>query len=189
MFIGHYSAAFFIKRGESRISLGTLFIAVQLVDLIWPIMLLAGIESVRIAPGITEVTSLDFYHYPYTHSLLGVMFWGCIIGGIYLFRKRSLQGALIIAGAVLSHWLLDLVTHRPDLPLYPGSDIVMGFGLWNSPILTILIEGGLFTAAIFLYVHITRPINKKGIYGLWSLVVFLFVVWLINFFYHHLLMR
>ena len=84
MFIGHYSAAFFIKRGEPRISLGTLFLAVQLVDLIWPIMLLAGIESVRIAPGITEVTPLDFYHYSYTHSLLGMLFWKCIIGGVYL---------------------------------------------------------------------------------------------------------
>src|SRR5687768_4256927 len=133
MFIGHHAAGFAAKRFAPRVSLGTLFAATMLLDLLWPLFLLMGIEHVRIDSGNTAFTPLDFYDYPYTHSLLNVIGWSILAGTIHWLRRKSWRDATVVGLAVLSHWVLDFVTHRPDLPLWPGGPMV-GLGLWNSVI-------------------------------------------------------
>lgn len=129
MFIGHFGAGLAAKKIDHRPSLGTLFIAAQWIDLIWPIFLLLGLEKVQIEPGNTAFTPLNFIYYPFTHSLLGVIIWSFLIGGLYYFFKKNLKGSLLLGGLVLSHWVLDLITHRPDLPILPGFTLKVGLGL------------------------------------------------------------
>jgi hypothetical protein len=176
MFIGHYAVALGAKRVTPRVSLGTLFLATQLIDLLWPIFLLLGLEHVRIDPGNTLMTPLDFYDYPITHSALGALLWAGAIGGAYLAIKRSLRSATIVALVAFSHWLLDLISHRPDLPLFPGGTARYGFGLWNSFAGSLLVEVGLFVAGIWLYARATRPKDRAGRYGFWALVALLGVI-------------
>ena len=128
MFIGHFGVGFGAKAAAPRVSLGTLLLAAQFLDLLWPIFLLLGIESVRIDPGNTAVTPLDFVSYPLTHSLLTGVGWGGLLGGAYALHRRWLRGAVVVAATVVSHWVLDWVSHRPDLPLIPGGNKV-GLGL------------------------------------------------------------
>src|SRR4051812_46150446 len=120
MFIGHFGVAMAAKRVAPAASLGTLVLAAQLVDLIWPAMLLLGIEQVRIDPGITRVTPLDFVHYPYTHSLVASLAWGALLALVYGASRKDWRTALWLAVLVVSHWVLDAIVHRPDLPLWPG---------------------------------------------------------------------
>ncbi len=154
MFIGHFALAFAAKRAAPRASLGTLFAAAQFVDLLWPTLLLTGMERVRIAPGITVVTPLDFEHYPFSHSLLAVAGWALAFGLVYaLLRggwKVAGRAALVLAALVLSHWLLDALVHRPDLPLWPGGGMRVGAGVWNSLPLTLAVELVLFGAGIWI---------------------------------------
>ena len=117
MFVGHFGVGFAAKAAAPRVSLGTLFLAAQLVDLLWPTLLLLGLEKVEIRPGITRVTPLDFVSYPISHSLLMAVVWAALFAGAYLLLRRHAAGALVAFAAVVSHWLLDLATHRPDLPL------------------------------------------------------------------------
>ena len=131
MFIGHFGVGLGAKKAAPGISLGTLFLASQFLDLLWPTLLLFGWEHVKIQPGITDLVPLNFTDYPYSHSLLFAILWGIVIGGIYLLVKKNFRGAIILALCVLSHWVLDLPVHRPDLPLFPGSAMFVGFGLWN----------------------------------------------------------
>ena len=173
MFIGHYAVALGAKRAAPQVSLGTLVLATQLIDLLWPVFLLLGLEHVRIDPGNTLMTPLDFYDYPITHSALGALFWAGAIGGGYLAVRRSLRGAALVALVSFSHWLLDFVSHRPDLPLLPGSRERYGLGLWNSLAGSLLVEVGLFAAGIWLYARSTRPKDRVGRYGFWALVALL----------------
>jgi hypothetical protein len=182
MFIGHFALGFAAKKVAPQPSLGTLLLASQFIDLLWPIMLLLGWEQVMIEPGNTQVTPLNFIHYPISHGLLAVILWGVLIGGIYFFLKRILKSALMLGVLVVSHWILDLFTHRPDLPLFPGSDIKVGLGLWNSLIGTLLVEGGLFIIGVYLYLKTTRAKNKTGQWTLWALVVFLAIIYITNLF-------
>jgi hypothetical protein len=132
MFVGHYSASFAGRAAEKRIPLWLLFIAVQFIDVLWSIFVLLGIEKVRIVPGITASNPLDLYYMPYTHSLLGVLFWSALAYVVCQFvpSLRGTRTGLILAAAVFSHWVLDLIVHRPDLTLYDSVG-KMGFGLWN----------------------------------------------------------
>lgn len=132
MFVGHYSASFAGKAIESRIPLWVLFIAVQFVDVLWAVFVLLGIEKVRIVPGFTASSPLDLYYMPYTHSLAGAIGWSLLAFLVCQFipRLRGPRIGLIVGLAVFSHWILDLVVHRPDLALY-DSVHKMGFGLWN----------------------------------------------------------
>ncbi len=132
MFVGHYSVSFAAKTAEKRIPLWLLFIAVQFIDVLWSIFVLLGIEKVRIVPGITASNALDLYYMPYTHSLLGVLFWSALAFVVCQFvpSLRGKRTGLILAAAVFSHWTLDLIVHRPDLALYDSVG-KMGFGLWN----------------------------------------------------------
>lgn len=181
MFIGHHAAAFAAKRFAPRVSLGTLFAAAMWVDLVWPILLIAGIEHVRIAPGITAVTPLDFYDYPITHSLAAVVGWSALAAIVHWIFRRSWRDASIVGAAVLSHWVLDFVTHRPDLPLWPGGTKV-GLGLWSSVAATVVVEAALFIGGLVLYLRATTARDRTGSIALWALVLFVAVIYVANLF-------
>ncbi len=181
MFIGHFALGFGAKRVSPNPSLGTLFLAAQFVDLLWPILLLLGWEAVQVEPGNTIVTPLNFTDYPISHSLLMSIVWGLVVGGIYYMLRKDKKGSVWLGALVVSHWLLDFLTHRPDLPLFPGS-VKVGLGLWNSLLGTILVEGFIFAAGIYLYLQATKAKSKTGVYAFWGLVVFLVVIYLNNLF-------
>ena len=178
MFLGHYAVAFAARRAAPDVSLGTTSLAAQLLDLLWPILLLLGIERVAIVPGLMRMNALDFLHYPISHSLLTAAAWGVAAGAIFYAARRRPRGAWIVGALVLSHWFLDVVMHRPDLPLYPGGSRVVGFGLWNSFTATVLIELGLFSAGLALYVRGTRPRDATGTWALVGLATFLLLIFL-----------
>jgi len=182
MFIGHFAAGMGAKAAAPGVSLGTLFLAFQFVDLLWPTLLLLGIEHVRIAPGITAVTPLDFVDYPVSHSLLAVCGWGILLGGLYRVARKSLRGALVVGLGVVSHWVLDLVMHRPDLPLWPGGSVRLGLGLWDSLAGTLVVEGVVFAVGVVLYLRVTEAKGRAGVYGFWSLVAVLALIHLGNLF-------
>lgn len=173
MFIGHFAVAFAAKPAAPSVSLGTLFFACQWVDLVWPLFLLAGLERVEIRPGDTAFTPLDFVYYPWTHSLVMGAVWAAAFGLLYLSTRGNGKAALIVAAVLLSHWFLDLVAHRPDLPLAPGSETRWGLGLCNSIPATLLVEVSLFIAGVVLYVRRTRALDRIGRWGLWALLLFL----------------
>lgn len=160
MFLGHFGLGLAAKRWAPEVSLGTAFIAAQLPDVIWPFLVLAGVERVAVAPGDTVVSPLRFEHYPISHSLLTVALWGVALGLLWRGRGRDRRGAWVLAGLVVSHWVLDFVTHRPDLPLLPGNPTVLGLGLWDSLGATLVAEGLLFAAGIALY--LTSPGLQPG---------------------------
>jgi len=176
MFIGHFAMGMGAKPLAPKTSLGTLFLATQFIDLLWPIFLLLGLESVAIEEGNTVVTPLDFTSYPISHSLLMVLAWGLLFSIIYNQLQKYTKGALVLGLLVISHWFLDLIVHRPDLPLFPGDSPMVGLGLWNSLIGTALVEGLLFVAGIFIYLTSTKAKNKKGIIGFWALIAFLTLI-------------
>jgi len=177
MFIGHFAVAFAAKKIEPEVSLGTTFAAAQLADVVWPVFVLAGIERVAIAPGDTAVTPLRFESYPYSHSLVAVLLWAIAFAGLhYLSRKRP-RAALFLGLLVLSHWVLDVASHRPDMPVTPWGPLRLGLGLWYSLPATVLVEVGLLAAGVWLYASATRGRDRVGRYGLASLVAFLVVLY------------
>jgi len=182
MFIGHYALGLAAKKLAPKVSLGTLFLSVQLLDLMWPIFLLLGIEHVRIDPGNTSFTPLDFYDYPISHSLVTVLVWSAAFGLIYFVLRKYSRGAWILGAGVFSHWVLDFVTHRPDLPIIPGSTTYVGLGLWDSVIATVLVEGALFVIGVVLYTRSTVAMDKTGRYAFWGLIGFLPLIWVGNMF-------
>lgn len=182
MFIAHFGAGFGAKPFAPRVSLGTLFLAAQFIDLLWPTLLLLGWERVRIEPGATVVTPLLFEHYPISHSLLAVLGWAVLIAAIHFWLKREMRNALILGVLVISHWLLDAIVHRPDLPLAPGSSTLVGLNAWSSLPLTLLLEGTLFAAGVWLYARATVALDTAGRWGFYGLVVFLLLVYAGNLF-------
>lgn len=182
MFIGHFAVGLAAKRLAPDVSLGTLFVAAQLADLVWPTLVLAGIESFSIRPGITAVTPLDFTRYPYSHSLVGMAAWGLGLGVVHFTIKRRALAALVLFMVVLTHWLLDFVSHRPDLPLTLTGAERFGLGLWHSRIATLAVEGLFFAACLWIYVRATRPADAAGRWWLVALVAFLVVVYLASIF-------
>jgi hypothetical protein len=180
MFIGHFALGFGAKRWAPSVSLGTLFLAAQFVDLLWPTLLLLGIEHVRLAPGITAFTPLDFTHYPVSHSLLAGVGWGIAVGGGYALLRRTRRGALVIGLLVLSHWMLDVITHRPDLPILPGVDARAGLGLWNSIPATLVVEIAIFAGGLALYGRATGAADRIGRWGLWALAALLLAIYAAN---------
>jgi len=176
MFIGHFGVGLAAKKLAPRASLGTLFFAAQFLDLIWPIFLLLGLEQVRIAPGITRMSPFDFYDYPISHSLVAAACWSLLVGGMHYFGRRRFIDAAVIGLAVLSHWVLDFLVHRPDLPLWPGGPKV-GLGLWNNWIAEIIVEVAIFAAGIWMYSSVTRARDRVGRYAFWALLGFLFLGW------------
>jgi hypothetical protein len=181
MFVGHEAIGLAGRAKTPLISLGTWLMAVQFLDLLWPIFLLLGWEHVRIAPGITRLCPFDFYDYPISHSLVGALGWSVVFAVGYLFLGRSeralrSRGALLLGAGVFSHWLLDLIVHRPDLPILPHGPYV-GLGLWNS-VAELWIEGALYVAGIAVYLRATRARDAIGRWGLWVLLVLMAGMWL-----------
>lgn len=182
MFIGHFGVGFGAKRVAPRVSLGTLFLAAQFLDLLWPTLLLLGVETVRIEAGATAVTPLVFEHYPVSHSLVAALGWGVLLGGAHFLLRRRVRDAVLVGLLVPSHWGLDLIVHRPDLPILPYGNVLVGLGAWNSLPLTLLIEVPLFLVGVILYARCTIPLDRRGTWGLWSLVGFLLAVYAGNLF-------
>jgi membrane-bound metal-dependent hydrolase YbcI (DUF457 family) len=176
MLLGHYGVALAAKRYAPRTSLGTLILAAQLLDLIWPVLLMAGWERVHIVPGLMKASPFDFAHYPISHSLLMALVWGGLLGGGYHVFRRYPRGAAAITAAVVSHWILDLPMHRPDLPLWPGSSTKLGLGLWNSIGATIVVELALLAVGVVIYVGVTRPRDIMGTRALAALVAVLLLI-------------
>lgn len=180
MFIGHFAVGFAAKRAIPRASLAALFAAVQLADMLWPVFVAVGLEHVRIAPGDTPFTPLEFVSYPYSHSLLALAMWGVLFGVLYGFRVRGGgRVALLMAALVLSHWLLDFASHRPDMPIVPGGE-KYGLGLWYSVPATILVESAMLIASLWVYTRATRPRDNVGRWGLVALVSLLLVAYFGN---------
>jgi hypothetical protein len=164
LFTGHYSASFAGKAAEKRIPLWLLFIAVQFIDVLWSIFVLLGIEKVRIVPGITASNALDLYYMPYTHSLAGVLFWSVLTYDIcqVVPQLRGKRTGLILAAAVFSHWILDLIVHRPDMSLYDSVG-KMGLGLWNYRGAAFALEMAvLFGGAAMLYRTAMHKVRLAG---------------------------
>jgi hypothetical protein len=183
MFIGHFALAFAAKKVTPNVSLGTLFAAVQFADLLWPTLVLTGVEQVAIRPGITAVTPLDFVHYPWSHSFVALLAWAAVCAVAYRFVRHGAWPAAIAIGAlVLSHWVLDVASHRPDMPLTITGPERLGLGLWNSVSATLLVEGLMFGVGLLLYHRATIAVDPIGRAGLWSLVAFLAVVCLASVF-------
>ena len=172
MFIGHYALGFAAKRMAPRTSLGTLFAAPTLADLLWPVFLLLGWEQARVVPGPNPFLNLWLDDIPVSHSLVALIAWGLLFGYLYRTRTGYTRGALVVGLLVLSHWVLDFLTHRPDMPLYPGS-VKVGLGLWNSVAGTLIVEGAMFVAGVAIYAAATRPRDGVGRYGFWGLVAVL----------------
>ena len=174
MFVGHFALGFAAKRAAPQVSLALLFAACQLADMMWPVFVAAGFESVRIAPGITAFTPLDFVSYPYSHSLVALCLWGIVLGSACWLLGTKGSASFLIAGLVVSHWLLDFVSHRPDMPIYPGSAL-WGLGLWNSVPATLIVELLLFGAGVWLYSSGTRATDATGRWSFVALTLFLLV--------------
>ena len=177
MFLGHYAVAIGAKKVAPTTSLGALLAAAAFLDLVWPVLVLAGVERVAVAPGTTAFTPLDFEHYPISHSLVMSVVWGAAFGAVYYLFRRDRRGAAVLAALVVSHWLLDAVVHRPDLPLTLGGDARIGLGLWNSIPGTLAVELAMFAAGVWVYVRSTRASDRIGGVGLAVFVLFLLVIY------------
>jgi len=184
MFVGHFGLGFAAKRAAPEVSLGTLILACQLADILWPTFVLLGIESFEIRPGITAVTPLDFTHYPWSHSLVALIAWGVIFALAYRVARPSAPRTTlaVLALLVVSHWVLDFVVHRPDLPLTPFSNARYGLGLWNSMPATLAVELPIFAAGVAIYATTTAARDRIGAWAWWSLVAFLSIVYFMNLF-------
>ncbi|HXE74967.1 MAG TPA: hypothetical protein VNN18_04915 [Candidatus Xenobia bacterium] len=170
MFIGHYGVAFAVKSVEKRIPLWLLFLAVQFVDLLWGVLVLLGVEKARITQEFRGSLPLDLYYMPYTHSLPAVLVWS--LAAYLAYRlvasktdSPSHRVSLLVALAVLSHWILDLVVHRPDMPLYDDA-YKLGLALWNYPLPALALEIGIYFGGLWLYLRTTSAVTFMGKHGL-----------------------
>lgn len=173
MFLGHFAVGLAGRRLTPAVSLAVWFVAVQLLDLLWPVFLLTRLEHVRIAAvGPDPFLRLDFSDYPISHSLIGAIGWGLLFGGGWLLLRRSRHAALLLFGGVVSHWVLDAIAHRPDMPVLPHGPYV-GLGLWYWPALTIVVEIAMFAGGILLYVRAKQPTI-----AFWTLMIVLLALYL-----------
>jgi hypothetical protein len=179
MVIGHYGIALAAKRAAPRTSLGVLIAAAQLVDLIWPVLLLLGVEHVSLVPNTDPFLRLSFDSYPWTHSLVMGIVWGVIAGGTYAALRRNRTGGLVVGLLVVSHWVLDLIVHEPDLPIYPGGARV-GLGMWQSAAATMVVEALIFVVGVAIYARCTRASDRTGRWAFWGLVALLVVIYVAN---------
>lgn len=182
MFVGHYGVAFAARRVEKRIPLWLFFIAVQFVDILWCAFILAGIEKVRIVPGFTAATPLDFVYYPYTHSLIGAVGWAGLAFVLYRIYQRyrgSPKPALILAAAVLSHWFLDLIVHVRDLDIV-NDRLKAGFGLWNHPTVELMLELAILLGGLFYYLKGNVALSRGRKLGMAGFGVALALIQLLN---------
>jgi len=180
VFVGHFAAGLAAKRIAPRVPLSAAILAAAFSDVVWILCFPTGIEKVEIHPGLMVANSLDLIYIPFSHSLLMDAVWGALFAVIYYQWRRDSRGAWILFAAVLSHWILDVATHRPDMPLSPGLDMRFGLGLWNSRASTFIVEGGLWFGCVLLYVAGTRAKTRGGVYGFWTMIVLLTLLWVIS---------
>ena len=179
MFIGHFAVGLAAKKAAPKLNLAVLFISCQLLDLIWPVLVLMGIEFVSVDHSATVVTPFNFSHYPYSHSLVMTLVYGLVLGAIVLKVFKSKTAAITSVAVVVSHWVLDFITHRPDLPLLLTGQ-KFGLGMWNSLAATVIVEVGIFAIGIFLYLKASPLITRKRRIIFWSMISFLVVVYIGN---------
>jgi len=177
VFIGHFAVAFASKKVAPKVSLGTLVIAAAFLDVVWPVLVLLGVERFRIVPGFTAINPFDFVYYPWSHSLLMTAVWALLFALVYFAVRGDRAGAVWLGIAVASHWVLDFVSHRPDLPLYPGGGERLGLGLWQSLPATFAVEGLMFAAGIALYMQSTKARDRTGTIAWWAFVGLLLVLY------------
>ncbi|HLA41471.1 MAG TPA: hypothetical protein VJ417_15830 [Candidatus Glassbacteria bacterium] len=175
MFTGHFAVGLAARKAAPNTSFPVLLTAAIFLDILWPPLVLLGIEHFRIDPGNTAVTPLDFYDYPISHSLATTVVWSVLFALVYFFFTRYGRGAFIAGLAVASHWLLDFITHAPDLPIVPGGTRY-GLALWNSVAGTAAVELGMFALAVWVYTGLTRAKGPAGKFSFWSLIIFLVVM-------------
>lgn len=176
MFVGHLAVAFAAKRAAPATNLGWLMAGVIALDLIWPIFVLAGLERVRVVQGATAFTPLVFDSYPWSHSLVMAVLWGIVFAALGRWCRIAAAAPLLVA-LVVSHWVLDFVSHAPDMPLWPGTSPRLGLGLWNSIALTLIVEGTIWLAAILIYLRFAPPSQATAGWAFWSLVAVTTVMW------------
>jgi hypothetical protein len=176
MFVGHLAAAFAAKKVEPGVPLGAAVAASFGIDLLWPVLLLFGLETVRVSPGDTAFTSLAFESYPWSHSLLAVVGWSVLAAGLGRVLLGSWRAGVVLGALVSSHWMLDLVTHRPDLPLWPDGPLV-GLGLWNSVPGTMAVEGSALIVGLAVYLGVTSARDRTGVMALLGLVALTTLIW------------
>jgi hypothetical protein len=182
MFVGHFTVALASKRAAPRTSLGMLLLAAMWADALYTVLLLAGIEHARIDPSLGRYLPVDLYYLPWSHSLVMLFVWAILLGGLYYCFRGYKAGAIWVAVGVLSHWPLDWLMHRTDMPLAPGLALRYGLGLYNFPVWTLLIEGVWFATGIWIYSTTTRPRDRVGFWAWWGFVVFFSLMFLISFF-------
>jgi hypothetical protein len=176
MFVGHLAVALAAKRRAPSVNLGWLMAGVTGLDLVWPVLVLAGVEHVRIVPGATAFTPLVFDSYPWSHSLVMACVWGLVLAGLARWRTAAPVTGLLVA-LVVSHWVLDFATHAPDMPLWPGPSPKFGLGLWNSIPGTLLIEGAMWIAGLAIFLRMPGRLTTGAKIALWSLVVVCTAMW------------
>jgi len=171
MFIGHYGPAFGLKPLCKPVPLWVLFIAVQWLDVVWSVLVYAGIEKVRIVPGFTEGSALDLYYMPYTHGLVGALALSLLLGAIVAWCIGAARARvfLVVAAAAFSHWLLDLLVHVPDLPLYDDS-LKVGLGLWRHIWISLPLELAFLGLGAWLYARYVPAQRAHGDRWLWLFV-------------------
>ncbi|WP_207494115.1 hypothetical protein [Aridibaculum aurantiacum] len=182
MFLGHFAVAFAAKKMHPKTSLPVYFVAAQFLDLLWPSFLMMGVEHVHLATDPSAPIPLLFSHYPYSHSLAMVLGWAILFAALYKYFTKDSTGAALGGVLVISHWLLDLVVHLADLPLWPGDSMMLGLGLWQWPIVTLTIEILFFVIAVALYLTSTDAAKTKGKFRILSLITFLVIIHLLNIF-------
>ena len=172
MFIGHFAVGFAGKRAAPNSPLAGLFSAALFADILWPVLVAMGAEHVRIAPGDTVMTPLEFVSYPWSHSLLMLIIWGALFAAFYRSRPDGKRTGLVLALLVVSHYVLDWITHKPDMPLWPRGPRY-GLSLWNNPAATMTVELAMFAIGVFLYAKSTRSLDKVGSIAFWAFVIFI----------------
>jgi len=180
MLVGHFAVGLAAKRVEPKLSLGTLVLAAMLSDFLWCIFMIAGIEHVQFKPGMGAANYLTASNIAWSHSLLTNVIWAALFAAAYLWRRRDPAGAWILFAAVLSHWLLDVVAHPPDMPLAPGAHRYFGLGLWTSIPATLIVEGGFWLTVVVIYAPASNPARRAATYVYWSVVAVLTLIWYNN---------
>ncbi|HEY9204435.1 MAG TPA: hypothetical protein VIO58_00825 [Candidatus Methanoperedens sp.] len=187
MFIGHYGIGFALKKVEPRLSLGLLIFGAIMLDILFGLFLLAGVEHARIVPGATIVSPFEFYDYPFSHSAAGAIVWATAGFLAYWLwptgnRRSRMRPAFVLAAAIFSHFILDVISHSPDMTLFGNNSPELGLSLWNSLAATIIVELGILFMGIVLYRNATHSISPSGKYGLVLIVLILLVLYIGNIF-------
>ena len=176
MHVGHFAAGFIGKRVEPKLSLGTLVLAAMLPDFLWCIFMILGVEHVRFHEARGAVNYFEPYDIAFSHSLLMTVVWAAAFAGLYYFRRRLVRSAAILFALVSTHWVLDVVAHRPDMPLAPGLAARFGLGLWANIPATIIVEGGFWLLAIIVYVRSTYSKRKLATLVFWIGIVLITLI-------------